>query len=118
MGSNSDLKPRILHVIARMNVGGTARYLDVLVRGIEGSVLATGYVQGDEIEDDCVKNLPIIRIPHMGRKISIFNDIRAFLELKRIVNDVKPDILHTHTFKAGLIGRLISGNHKRIHTFR
>ena len=100
-----------------MNVGGTARYVAELVENIPDSALATGYVQGAELEDTSVKSLQVRRVPHLGRKISPINDFRAWLELRKIVNEIKPEILHTHTFKAGLIGRLVGGDHKRVHTF-
>ena len=108
---------KVLHVIARMNVGGTARYVGELVEKIPDSSLATGYVQGLEVEDSCVQALPVIRIPHMGRKISPFKDFQAWLELRKIIHEQKPSIVHTHTFKAGLIGRLVGGPHRRVHTF-
>ncbi len=108
---------KVLHVIARMNVGGTARYVGDLVANIPESVLVTGYVQGSEIEDPVVNNLTTFRLPHMGRKISPFNDFRAWLELRKIIKEIKPQIVHTHTFKAGLIGRLVGGDYKRVHTF-
>ena len=108
---------KVLHVIARMNVGGTARYVGELVEKIPDSSLATGYVQGLEVEDSCVQALPVIRIPHMGRKISPFKDFQAWLELRKIIHEQKPLIVHTHTFKAGLIGRLVGGPHRRVHTF-
>jgi len=100
-----------------MNVGGTARYVGELVEKIPNNKLATGYVQGSEIEDPCVEKLNVLRVPHMGRKISPLNDFRAWLELRKVINEIKPAIVHTHTFKAGLIGRLIGGEHKRVHTF-
>ena len=108
---------KVLHVIARMNVGGTARYVGDLVQNIPNSALATGYVQGSEIEDPVVIKINPHRIPHMGRAISPFNDFKAWLELRKLINEIKPEIVHTHTFKAGLLGRLIGGNHKRVHTF-
>ena len=108
---------KVLHVIARMNIGGTARYVGDLVENIEGSVLATGYVQGLEIEDSIVSDLNIYRVHHLGRRISPVNDLIAYRELRRIIRELKPEIVHTHTFKAGLLGRLIPGRHKRIHTF-
>ena len=108
---------KVVHVIARMNVGGTARYVGDLVANIPESVLVTGYVQGSEIEDPVVNNLTTFRLPHMGRKISPFNDFRAWLELRKIIKEIKPQIVHTHTFKAGLIGRLVGGDYKRVHTF-
>ena len=108
---------KVLHVIARMNIGGTARYVGDLVQNIPNSALATGYVQGSEIEDAVVIKINPHRIPHMGRAISPLNDFKAWLELRKLINEIKPEIVHTHTFKAGLLGRLIGGNHKRVHTF-
>ena len=107
----------VLHVIARMNVGGTARYVGELVDKIPNSALATGFVQGAELEDSLTTDLKIHRISHLGRKISPVDDFRAWFELRALIKTLKPDILHTHTFKAGLIGRLVAGDHKRVHTF-
>jgi glycosyltransferase involved in cell wall biosynthesis len=100
-----------------MNVGGTARYVGELVEKIPNSKIATGFVQGNEIEDTCIQKIDFIRVPHMGRKISPVNDLRAWIELRKVIKEVKPVIVHTHTFKAGLIGRLAGGRHKRVHTF-
>ena len=100
---------KVLHVIARMNVGGTARYVSELVEAIPNSKLATGFVQGSEVEDSGVAKLPVIRINHLGRKLSVVNDYKAWRELRAIVRECKPEIIHTHTFKAGLIGRLVPG---------
>ena len=108
---------KVLHVIARMNVGGTARYVGNLVENIPNSSLATGYVQGSEIEDPVVKRINPYRIAHLGRRISLLNDFRAWMELRELIQEMQPGIVHTHTFKAGLIGRLVGGNHKRVHTF-
>jgi glycosyltransferase involved in cell wall biosynthesis len=104
-----------------MNVGGTARYVGELVssapdNGYE-ALLATGHVQGAEVEDGVVSSLSVIRVPHLGRAIAPLNDLRAFLELRQIISNVKPDVVHTHTFKAGLLARLVGGEFKRIHTF-
>jgi glycosyltransferase involved in cell wall biosynthesis len=108
---------KVLHVIARMNVGGTARYVGDLVANIPDSVLATGYVQGEEVEDSIVTEVKILRVKHLGRKISPVNDLKAYFELWSIVRKIRPEIVHTHTFKAGLLGRFVPGNHKRVHTF-
>jgi glycosyltransferase involved in cell wall biosynthesis len=108
---------KVLHVIARMNVGGTARYVEELIKNIPDSALATGYVQDAEVEDPAVESLPVFRIAHLGRKISPIADFKAWRELSKVVQEQKPAILHTHTFKAGFIGRLTRGPHKQIHTF-
>jgi glycosyltransferase involved in cell wall biosynthesis len=68
--------------------------------------IATGFVQGSEQEDPSAKNLKVIRIPSLGRQINPIKDHFAFKQLLKVVSEVKPDILHTHTFKAGYIGRI------------
>jgi len=112
---------KVLHVIARMNVGGTARYIEELIDGATElgyeAELATGYVQDQEVESAGFKKKSTHRIAHMGRKISPINDLRAYFELKKVIAKVRPDIIHSHTFKAGLLARLVSGKFKRIHTF-
>ena len=112
---------RILQVMARMNVGGTARYLDTLVSGLGGLghevTLATGYVQGDEAEDGSVGELPIVRIEHMGRALDPRVDMVARRELAQVVRAFKPDVIHSHTFKAGLLARTVAGDVTHVHTF-
>ena len=101
---------RVLHVIARLNVGGTARYITRLAKELPKhkieTFIATGNVQGYEQEDPSAKNLNVIRIPSLGRQINPIKDHYAFKQLLEVVNVIKPDILHTHTFKAGFIGRI------------
>ena len=101
---------RVLHVIARLNVGGTARYITRLAEELPKhkieSFVATGFVQGSEAEDSSAKKLKVIRIPSLGRQINPIKDHFAFKQLLEVVREVKPDILHTHTFKAGYIGRI------------
>jgi glycosyltransferase involved in cell wall biosynthesis len=53
----------------------------------------------------------------LGRRISPFNDIKAFFNLKKIIREYKPDLIHTHTFKAGLIGRFLPLDAPVVHTF-
>lgn len=112
---------RILQVIARMNVGGTARYLDCLVDGLQqrGNVveLATGFVQGDEVEDRCVEDMPIVRVPSMGRALDPRTDFKARAELAKIITDFKPDLIHSHTFKAGLLTRTLAPGIPHVHTY-
>jgi glycosyltransferase involved in cell wall biosynthesis len=101
---------RVLHVIARLNVGGTARYITRLAEELPKhkieTFIATGFVQGSEQEDPSTKNLKVIRIPALGRQINPIKDHFAFKQLLEVVKEVKPDVLHTHTFKAGYIGRI------------
>ena len=99
----------VLHIIARLNLGGTAKYLITLDNGLNkagiNSLIATGYVQTGEIEDPNVKKLKPIRVKNLGRKISLINDLKAANEVQEVILRIKPDIIHTHTFKAGLLVR-------------
>ena len=119
----------VLQVIARLNLGGTAKYLITLNDGLNKagikSLIATGYVQTGEIEDLEVKKLKPIRIKNLGRKISLINDFKASIEIQKVIVKVSPDIIHTHTFKAGLLVRaqrnkieeVLGKKIKFIHTF-
>jgi glycosyltransferase involved in cell wall biosynthesis len=111
----------VLHVIARLNVGGTARYLTQLAEHLPEHnvkiVIASGYVQGEEVEDPSTSQFKITRIPSLGRAIYPIADYKAYKELKKVVADVKPDLIHTHTFKAGLIGRIRDFGVPVVHTF-
>ena len=100
----------VLQVIARMNLGGTSKYILKLSNELEAiginSPIATGFVQEGEIEDPDVKKIKPIRIKHLGRKISPINDLKAMIELRNVILQVRPDVIHTHTFKAGFIARI------------
>jgi glycosyltransferase involved in cell wall biosynthesis len=112
---------RVLHVIARLNVGGTARYITQLANelpkhGIE-SFVATGFVQGAEEEDSSAQTIDLIRVKSMGRSFNPIKDHFARKQLEKIIAEVKPDIIHTHTFKAGYLIRVKKQSIPVVHTF-
>jgi glycosyltransferase involved in cell wall biosynthesis len=118
---------RICRVIARMNVGGPAvhvtqltsglnskRFEQLVVAGLEGpseaSMLPQARARGVE---------PII-IPEFGREVAPRDDAIALLKLHRLFRAWRPDIVETHTAKAGTLGRLaalLAGVPVRIHVF-
>lgn len=114
-------KPRVLHVIARMNVGGTAVYLANLVTGLTDlgveNLLVIGNVPKGEVEDGVVAKLPIARISSMSRSLNFANDRAAKRELDAIIKSFKPDLIHSHTFKAGLLVRFGKKSVPIVHTF-
>ncbi len=116
------LKNRILVVIARLNRGGTTRFIEVVVRelkqlGFEVKVV-TGFVQGSELEDEAASSLPIHRIKTLGRKIAIRSDLKARKDLRKIILEFQPAIIYSHTFKAGLLARTIRiKDMKYVHCF-
>lgn len=113
--------PKFLIVIARLNVGGTAQYIGELVSGLRVHgykvVVATGHVKGAEVEDGVVDQLPIRRIRNLGRKISLIADLKARGEIKQLIREFEPDVIYSHTFKAGLLVRSLSTKTPIIHAF-
>jgi glycosyltransferase involved in cell wall biosynthesis len=105
---------KILQVIARVNRGGTARWLNELTLGLRASghevLLAAGHVQEGETEDQIFDELGGHRIESLGRSISIFADVKALVEVRKYIVECKPDLINTHTAKAGLIGRLAAAS--------
>jgi len=101
---------RVVHVIARFNKGGTAVWLANLIEGqlIEGDEvwLLAGHTQEGEEEDSRFSELNGFRIRKMARSISPVNDFISFLEIRRKLREIRPDIINTHTAKAGMVGRL------------
>ena len=106
-------KLKICHVITRMIVGGAQENTLLTIKGhVEKGhecVLVTGFSPGREGE--LLKNveLPPFRIetfPDLVRELSPVRDLRAFFKLRRFFREEKFDVVHTHSSKAGIIGRL------------
>ena len=118
---------RVMQVIARMNVGGPAVIVDELMRGLNKNrfeeILVTGYCAQDESDylDEVATDTAVTRISGLGRSVSVIGDIKSFFTLLGIIRQFKPDIIHTHTAKAGVLGRVAGliarPKAKRIHTF-
>lgn len=112
---------KVMHVIARMNVGGTAAYLHTLLSNQSNpeyeQLLVLGHVQGNEIEDPRTDELPTIRIKELGRKINLGSDFAARREIKAVITKYKPDLIITHTFKAGAVVRSLRLSIPIVHTF-
>jgi glycosyltransferase involved in cell wall biosynthesis len=60
----------------------------------------------DQLGAAARKGITVVDLPPLVRRISPRNDLQAFLEIWRIIRRLKPHIVHTHTSKAGILGRL------------
>ncbi|PIU47838.1 MAG: hypothetical protein COS94_05220 [Candidatus Hydrogenedentes bacterium CG07_land_8_20_14_0_80_42_17] len=102
---------KILRLIARLNVGGPAKHVILLTSVLKEdfeTVLATGYVESNETEmtEFCREmNVTPVRIKGLGRSIG-FQDIFALIRVIKLVLKINPDVIDTHTAKAGMLGRL------------
>jgi len=127
VGTQSSDRIKVLRIIARMNVGGPAVQISGLMHHMDATkfeqVLVTGYCDEDEADylETSATDVQAVRIQGLGKSISPKSDLKAFLELRKFIRKFKPDIIHTHTAKAGVLGRLasITSGHKskRVHTF-
>ena len=118
---------KVVQIIARMNVGGPAVIVADLMRSIDSSkveqVLITGYCDVSEADylETVATDIKATRIAGLGRSVSFVADIRAFFALVAMIKKIAPDVIHTHTAKAGVLGRLaaiLAGRKaKRVHTF-
>ena len=116
-----------MRIIARMNVGGPAVQVAGLMRGFNSidfdHRLYTGFCAPNESDylDTVATDLKAVRIEGFGRRVSLGGDIKAFVTLVREIRSFKPHIIHTHTAKAGFLGRIASVISLlpsiRIHTF-
>jgi len=118
---------RVMRIIARMNIGGPAVQVSGLMRAINENEfdhrLYTGHCASDEADylDSVETEIKAIRIEGLGRRVSIRGDFRAFFLLIKAIREFKPHIIHTHTAKAGFLGRIASlislQKSIRIHTY-
>jgi glycosyltransferase involved in cell wall biosynthesis len=116
-----------MRIIARMNVGGPAVQVSGLMRGFDATIfdhrLYTGYCAAAEADylDIVATNVKAVRIKGFGRRVSLVGDLKAFISLVSEIRDFKPHVIHTHTAKAGFLGRIASiislQPSIRVHTF-
>jgi glycosyltransferase involved in cell wall biosynthesis len=121
---------KILRVIARLNMGGPALHVAYLTaglreRGYDTTLVAGSLARGEDSMAFVADSLgvDIVRIDELGREISPLRDLMATVRLARVIRRERPQILHTHTAKAGTVGRvaaLLAGSRRPpivVHTF-
>jgi len=117
---------KVLRIINRFNLGGptyNAAYLSKYLPNDFETLLVGGEIDESEAGSHYIlDNLgldPVI-IPEMRRAIKISDDLKAYRNIKKIIREFKPDIVHTHASKAGTLGRLAAyscGVPVILHTF-
>jgi glycosyltransferase involved in cell wall biosynthesis len=119
-------RPRVLRVIARLNVGGPAWQAVLLSAGTREryptllAIGSPGAHEGDATALADEHGVDVVRIPGLGREVRLLGDLRALWTLWRLCRRLRPDVVHTHTAKAGTLGRLaawLAGVPVRVHTF-
>jgi glycosyltransferase involved in cell wall biosynthesis len=104
---------KIVHVIARLNVGGAALSVLELAagqrrRGHDVLVIAGRVPAGEASMEHLVRELdvPYLHLDSLRREVAPAADLSAVHALRRVLRTRRPDVLHTHTSKAGTTGRV------------
>ncbi len=118
--------PRVLRIINRLNLGGPTFNAALLTKHLapeyETMLVAGTKLDSEESSEFICKQVGIdyIMLPEMSREINFSKDRSAYLKIKKLIADFKPDIVHTHAAKAGTLGRLAAHSMKVpviVHTF-
>jgi glycosyltransferase involved in cell wall biosynthesis len=120
---------KIVHVIARLNVGGAALSVLELAAGQRANghdvLVVAGTIPPGEASMEALADelgVPYLHAPALVRELSPLDDVRAIALIRRLLRERRPDVLHTHTSKAGATGRLaalVAGKRPAavVHTF-
>lgn len=104
--------PRVLRILNRLAVGGpvlNATYLTKYLPPEFDTLLVVGEREDHEKSAEFLTDklgITYTTIPAMGRAVNPLADYKAYGELKKLIQQFKPDIVHTHAAKPGAIGRL------------
>ena len=100
-------------MIARLNMGGPALHVAYLTeglatRGYETTLVAGTLARGEDSMQFVAERhgVEVVRVDELHREISPLRDVVAAFRLAKLIRRLRPEILHTHTAKAGAVGRL------------
>ena len=115
-------RTKVIHIITRLDMGGSAQNTLLSCLGLDPALYSVTLVRGSTEESNMTREegerlerdvtalrrqgVTVISIPTLVRRISPANDLGAFVSMCRCIFALKPDIVHTHTSKAGLLGRV------------
>lgn len=111
---------RVLHIITRMIVGGAQENtlfncMDLLHDYGDDVTLVTGPSLGAEgclLSPERNAGLEVVELPSLQRNIQPWIDAKGYRDLSKFIRDRKPDVVHTHSAKAGMLGRAAAWNRR------
>ena len=104
--------PRVLRILNRLVIGGPSKNAVYLTRYMQPdfeTMLVTGGKEDHEQDADFLAThhgIEPVVIPEMRRPVSFGSDWIAYKKLKKLINNFRPDIIHTHAAKSGALGRM------------
>jgi glycosyltransferase involved in cell wall biosynthesis len=113
---------KVLQLITRLDKGGAPRVFLRLIRGLKAQGIEVTMASGpsqqpeeDPAEFSRKMHIPYHPLPSLRREISPVHDLLALFQILALIRRERPAILHTHTTKAGILGR-IAGRMTRTRT--
>jgi len=117
----------VLRLFSRLNIGGPSVHVVLLSAGLRERAYETRLVVGQEspregnlLDFASQRGVECVAVPGLGREIRPVSDFRALVGLYRMIREFRPAIVHTHTAKAGMLGRLaarLAGVPVVVHTY-
>ena len=104
----NDYSNKVMYIITRSEWGGAQKHLlDLCENGSRKFKIKVLVGERGELTDNLeALNIEYSIISNLKNKISIKNDFRSTMEIIKEINSFSPDILHLHSTKAGLLGRI------------
>lgn len=106
---------KILHIITNTELGGAQKVCIELCHSAvnEGNTVAVASMAGGYLWKQLPESCLQFQLKHVVKPIRPLKDVLAFFELKKILRAFNPDIIHLHSSKAGVLGRIASFPHCR-----
>src|SRR4030042_935062 len=105
---------KIAYIITRSDsIGGAQGHLLDLSKGqqqFQNEVIVLVGGDGPFVQELIRNQIEVISVKQLRRSINPLRDIRAFIEIRRILKSIKPDLVSAHSSKAGFLGRLVCRN--------
>ncbi|UCE47475.1 MAG: glycosyltransferase, partial [Phycisphaerales bacterium] len=110
---------KIVHIITRLIVGGAQENTLITCRLLaergHDVTLITGPALGPEGElfnQTKGQDYKLVAVDRLRRAINPYNDVVSYFQIKRLLRELRPDIVHTHSAKAGVVGRFAASSLK------
>lgn len=104
---------KVLHIITRLDRGGSAEAVMRLTEGLRRDGYCVKLVTGrttdpqEDVEEFSARTgVPVVHMDELRREVSPINDLKALIKLRSLIAEERPEIVHTHSSKAGILGRI------------
>ncbi len=105
---------RVVHIITMLELGGAQQNTLYTVAHLNRSLFVVALISGPGgILDDEARRLPDLSVQfcaELARPVRPLADFQAYQQLRQMLREMKPDIVHTHSSKAGILGRLAASS--------